>query len=148
MKRPEIERFMEKVDTTSSECWLWTASTHGGGYGQFATTVGERTAHRWAYAYFVGQIPEGMVVDHLCRNRRCVKPSHLEAVTNEENLRRGLGFKVKNGMDPRCPHGHDYTPENTYWTSRGSVKCRECARSRDRQRGSGWARQRAVKASA
>jgi hypothetical protein len=138
----EFERFMAKVDK-GPDCWLWTASLHGGGYGQFHSKH-ERAAHRWAYLYFVGPIPDGLILDHLCRNRACVNPDHLEAVTNEENLRRGMGYKVVNGLDPRCVRGHAYTPENTYHRPDGSVVCRACARERDKSRPSGWARQRAA----
>lgn len=84
----DARRFWAKVDASGS-CWMWTASTNGGGYGGF-TIRGTRTgAHRYAYERMVGPIPEGMDLDHLCRNRRCVRPSHLEPVTRSENVARG-----------------------------------------------------------
>lgn len=114
-------------------CIEWIGTRYNNGYG----AVGIRThhkqlAHRLAYELANGPIPEGMVVDHLCRNRACVNASHLEIVTNEENLRRGLGFRLRNGMDAKCIHGHDYTPENTYINPNdpSDRRCRTCARLR------------------
>lgn len=93
-RRDESQRFWEKVDKTPS-CWLWTGAISGGtGYGSFATMLGRNErkgvgAHRWAYEALVGPIPEGLVLDHLCAVRRCVRPEHLEPVTIGENNRRG-----------------------------------------------------------
>lgn len=88
------ERFWAKVDR-SGDCWRWTGALARGGYG-FAV-VGSRddpqryrNAHRFAYELSVGPIPEGLELDHLCRNRRCVNPAHLEPVTHSENMRRGV----------------------------------------------------------
>jgi hypothetical protein len=113
-------------------CHIWTAGVMKQGYGVFhpggkATVL----AHRWIYETTCGPIPEGLVIDHLCRVRRCVNPSHMEPVTNEENLRRGLGYGLQNGMRTACIHGHDYTPENTYTDRKGGIRCRTCARTRD-----------------
>lgn len=72
-----------------------------------------------------------MVIDHLCRVRLCVNPSHLEAVTNLENLRRGAGYGLQNGMRSKCINGHRYTPKNTYTAPDGGIRCRACARNRD-----------------
>lgn len=83
-------------------------------------------AHRWSYEFHVGPIPEGLDLDHLCRNRGCVNPDHLEPVTREENIRRAFATVT------HCPSGHPYSDENTY-VRPGTVhrKCRACARQRD-----------------
>lgn len=88
-RRPVAERFWEKVDKTGS-CWIWTAqlNRHRGGYGMFWDEK-PVWAHRWAYEALVGPIPDGLVLDHLCRTPACVNPTHLEPVTIEENVRRG-----------------------------------------------------------
>ena len=101
------------------------------GYGVLSLGRGvTMLAHRWSYEHFVGPIPDGLVIDHLCRVRHCVNPDHLEPVTNEENLRRGAGYGLRNGMRSACINGHEYTPENTYThPTKGSVTCRECARA-------------------
>src|ERR1043166_7135723 len=89
-RRPVLERFWEKVDRSSDdECWPWIARIDTKGYGQFFFEGRQQRAHRVAYCLLVGQIPEGLDLDHLCRNRACVNPSHLEAVDRQANLLRG-----------------------------------------------------------
>lgn len=113
-------------------CHMWTAGAIKQGYGSFHPAKGVMVlAHRWIYEKTHGPIPDGLVVDHLCRVRRCVNVDHLEAVTNLENLRRGLGYGLQNGMRTHCLHGHEYTPENTYTDRKGGIRCRACSRRRD-----------------
>lgn len=138
-RRPSlVERFWAKVDKTPL-CWEWTAHLSRDGYGKFSADGRKiEGAHRVAYELLVGPIPEGMQLDHVCRNRSCVRPSHLEVVTNAENQRRGIAGEVLRrrllAID-ECKHGHPYTPENTYVDPRtGARNCRECGRARCRAR--------------
>jgi len=131
---PIADRFWSRVDK-SGDCWIWTAGVIQQGYGGFHPSKGVMVlAHRWAYEQLVAVIPEGLVIDHLCRVRRCVNPAHLEPVTNGENLRRGAGYALRNGMRTTCVNGHEYTEENTYRDPKGGIRCRQCGRDRDNQR--------------
>ena len=132
MKVAARVRFMRYVGMAPlGQCWAWRASPDGAGYGHFK--VGDRRvgAHRFAYEAFVAPIPEGLVIDHLCRNKLCVNPLHLEPVTNRENLDRGRAF---HGRATHCGNGHEFTPENTMVHSSGSGwrRCRACQLERRR----------------
>lgn len=121
------------------DCIEWQGALNHGGYGVFthrASGVKKKLAHRMSLEMDGVELPHGMVVDHLCRNRKCVNPHHLEVVTNEENLRRGAGYRLRNGMDNSCINGHEYTLKNTYSNPNkpGDIRCMECARTRDRER--------------
>lgn len=128
------ERFLQKVrfDETTG-CLEWTASkVHG--YGQMFVARGKSPAlaHRVAYEEFVGPIPEGLQIDHLCRNRGCVNPYHLEPVTQRENLLRGEGFAGRQARQTHCKRGHEFTAENTHRGSKGERVCRACKIARNR----------------
>jgi len=106
-------------------CWLWTGALDTSGYGIFThldTNVG---AHRWSYQHHIGPVPEGLVLDHLCRVRHCVNPDHLEPVTNRENILRGEGLAAANAAKTHCPQGHPYDEANTSWYD-GRRYCRGC----------------------
>lgn len=141
-KRTPQERFWSKVDKTAT-CWLWTGALTGPlpkrGYGVFNVNGKNRVAHRIAYEWLVGPIPEGLQLDHLCRVRNCVNPSHLEPVTPAENVRRGLLTDLRS-VTTHCKYGHEYTDENTIRRpGRSGRLCRTCdhadqARHRARKR--------------
>jgi hypothetical protein len=127
------ERFWKKVEKTET-CWLWTGGKTKRGYGTFF--IGNRRhdmAYRYAYEMLVGPIPDGLEIDHLCRNPLCVNPAHLEAVTHRENMLRGETTAAAHSRKTHCPQGHEYTPANTYVTSRGERICRACRREHDRR---------------
>lgn len=113
------------------QCWDWTSNTVPNGYGQFGVRQSMRLAHRVAYELMIGEVPEGLELDHLCRRRICVRPSHLEAVTHLENMIRGMSPWAVARRNGTCLNGHDRTPENTYvyqGKTREYVCCRICRR--------------------
>jgi hypothetical protein len=106
---PLIDRLSERT-RTGPGCWEWVGHLTPQGYG----SLGRRLAHRLVYEVAVGPIPAGLQLDHLCRNRRCVNPDHLEPVTSRENTLRGSGLPAQRVLVTHCPRGHAYTDENTY----------------------------------
>lgn len=125
------DRFKTKVWVDlETHCWIWTACRTWGGYGLFGVNGKNVLAHRLSYKMILGEIPEGMQLDHLCRNRLCVSPDHLEPVTCRENLVRGDTLMAANLLVTECPQGHEYTELNTYVTKKGARQCRACARAR------------------
>lgn len=122
------ERFWSKVDRRGhDECWEWMAAKVPMGYGQLRIPGGHLYAHRVAYEELVGPIPDGLSLDHLCRNTSCVNPAHLEPVTHRENCLRGVGFSAKNALKTHCKRGHEFSEENTR-AYRGRRLCRACDR--------------------
>lgn len=143
---PPLAVFWAHVDVAGpyceqlrSKCWLWTGGTNGAaGYGQMH--VGQEhggwrmLAHRFSYENTYGPIPPGLTIDHLCFNPRCVAPHHLEAVSLRTNILRGNGFAAIHARKTCCPQGHEYTPDNTRISVKGSRICRACERQKARER--------------
>lgn len=120
-------RFWAKVQKTDG-CWMWTGSIGVDGYARFRHGAKGKTAYRYSYIIHKGPIPAGMEIDHLCRNRACVRPDHLEAVTTHENWKRGYGPSAINARKVACPKGHPYSLRD----KRGYRICGECMAARQR----------------
>ena len=112
-------------------CWLWTGSLNNRMYGQFSFRGKTTTAHRVAYILFVGEIPDGLCVDHLCRVTKCVNPGHLEPVTQRENVSRG-NAGLHERIKTHCPKGHIYAGDNLR-IHNNSRKCKQCQKENSRK---------------
>ncbi len=125
---------MSHIEIAESGCWLWTGFTDRG-YGYFSMGTYQMRPHRFAYQWFVGELPRELTIDHLCRVRNCVNPDHLEAVPIQVNLKRGFSFSAINGAKTQCKFGHPFDAENTAILT-GPIKgrvCKTCSRHRARE---------------
>ena len=119
-----------------SACWVWQGARQPNGYARMGRYGKGHLAHRFMYEQHIGPIPDGLVLDHLCRVRECVNPAHLEPVTHVENSARGVDVGKRRNpptLATHCRNGHEYTPANTHHATRGRV-CRACHRDRERER--------------
>lgn len=124
-KRNLETRFWSKVHKTD-QCWNWTGTLSVSGYGVLQVGQRQVKAHRLSYEMAVGLIPPGLVIDHLCRNKKCVRPDHLEPVENAENVMRGEGWAPKRARWTHCAHGHELSGKNLYIRKNGRRSCRAC----------------------
>ncbi len=121
-----VERIMAEQVSFSGDCWNYTGGKDRDGYGRTCINGRRGRAHRMVDEALVGPIPEGVVIDHLCRNRSCLNPDHMEPVTNSENVKRGQNVVAINAKKTHCPKGHPYSGENLYVCPRGWRQCRAC----------------------
>lgn len=123
------EKLLSKIKIVDG-CWEWTGIVFVSGYGQFWNGIKTVRAHRLSYELYKGKIPTGLTIDHLCRNKICVNPNHLEAVSLRENILRSNGVAGLNIRKTHCSRGHKFTPENTWINRRknGTTHrhCRKC----------------------
>lgn len=125
---PAEDRFWSSV-MPAGECLFWVGGTSKSGYGRIRGDDRRLIfAHRFSYQLRYGNIPDGLVIDHLCRNRLCVNPLHLEAVSDAVNILRGRGVSAANARKTHCCRGHEFTPDNTYM--RHDIKGRCCVECR------------------
>jgi HNH endonuclease len=123
-----MKYYVEKMP--DGGCWVWTGKISKNGYGAVTVNYKSVGAHRFFYEELVGPIPEGLVLDHLCRNRACVNPAHLEQVTCRVNNLRGTGFAAVNAKKVVCLRGHPLDGGDVYITKKGQRYCRVCNRLR------------------
>ena len=125
------ERISKRTVVTETGCWEWIGAKDRYGYGRMGFQVeGELRyfrVHRISHEVFRSEIPQGLVIDHLCRNRACANPAHMEAISAKENIRRGLRANLAKA---ECPKGHPYSIVNTYTSKAGKRSCRACQRER------------------
>ena len=121
------ERFEELIKKTPEGCWEWQGGRNNLGYGKLNLPGRKRVyAHRFSYEKYIGPIPDGLELDHLCRNPPCVNPDHLEPVTHQENLLRSAPVVARDGC---CEKGHLLTDNSVYW-SNGERWCKTCCHDR------------------
>ena len=137
MAKPRCEpslpdRFWANVEAANDGCWVWRAGRVGDGYGAFKLNGKQFRAHRLSYQALIGDIPDDKQLDHLCRNRACVRPDHLEIVDVRTNLLRGETIAATNASATNCPQGHPYDLFNTMFM-RGRRYCRSCDRKSSRR---------------
>lgn len=130
------ERIRALCETNTNGCWVWHGSLNQYGYGRISVKIDGQwkvqASHRVSYETFVGPIAPTLQIDHLCRNRACCNPAHLEAVTRKENILRGVGAPASNARKAFCPKGHPYAGSNLVLATGNNRQCRICNNAKAR----------------
>jgi hypothetical protein len=130
MSLTTLDRFNDRWSLNANYCWVWSGHRTDEGYGVLVVGRRRRPAHRISYEHFYGPVGDGLVIDHLCRNRACVNPDHLEAVPNEVNVARGIGLTAQQSRQTHCKRGHEFSESNTRVSPTGRRQCRTCDREK------------------
>ena len=136
MRNGPVQWRVWKYVNVTEDCWEWTGALSRDGYGKISDEATTRQAHRLVYEILMGPIPESLVIDHLCRNRRCVNPLHMEVVDALENTRRGVTARADGGVRMYCRSGHELTEANVYREPKRPAirRCRKCKVLRYREK--------------
>lgn len=130
-KFEDHERFLKFINVSSSGCWEWTARVTKSGYGTFSIKHKEYRAHRVSYSIFKESPDVNLLVDHICRNRRCVNPEHLRLVDYKTNMRENsLSITGKNGLKTHCKWDHEFNNQNTRKRENNGRRCIVCLKKR------------------
>ncbi|PYQ25660.1 MAG: HNH endonuclease [Acidobacteria bacterium] len=135
-----FEKLLGRIEQSPTGCWLYTGGIGDHGYARFylprrgSKRPRLRWGHQVAYELFIGSVPAGRQLDHTCRVRHCINPTHVEPVTQKINLLRGVGFSAINARKTHCPEGHPYDSLNTWHRQTGARRCRTCHRQSERRR--------------
>lgn len=129
---PVEDRFLARIQLRDDSCWHWLGALNPQGYGTVMNKGTATPAHRFSYVLFIGPIPEGLQLDHLCRNRACVNPWHLDPVTARENILRGECHAAINARKTHCTRGHALEGANLYLRPKGGRTCRICRKASQR----------------
>ncbi len=130
--KPAIEKFLPKISVSENGCWNWLAGKDSDGYAKFGLNYKTIRGSRFIFEYYHGAICPDLTIDHLCRNRACVNPLHLEQVTNRENILRGTCFSAINARKTHCNKGHPLSGENLRIENDGGRRCKTCELDRKR----------------
>jgi hypothetical protein len=144
--RPADERFASGYVADAGGCWIWQGKDlNESGHARFFVDGQRVLVHRWAYERFVGPIPDGLVLDHLCRKPSCVRPTHLEPVTQPVNVSRApTAITTINSAKTHCIHGHEFAGHNLMWKRNGDRPCRQCRACHNRRARESAQRRRAA----
>ena len=128
-----VERFWNKIQVDENTgCWNWLGPKVGRGYGVITIDSRQRYTHRFAYEVNIGKIPESLTIDHLCKNKLCANPEHMEVVSNRENNMRGNSMSAINARKTHCKNGHPLIGSNLRVRKTGVRNCRICIRKYER----------------